>query len=64
MEHWIIEITWHDDTDLPTLLGPFARREEADEWVALNVRNGSADIRQLTYPYLQIDGKDAHISLT
>lgn len=55
MDKWIVEIEWPRPSDLvhlPTLVGPFDSRGEADEWVSLNVPNGSTDIRQLTYPYL------------
>lgn len=51
-DSFILDITWHEDVKLPSLVGPFLTREEADQWATLNIPNGSFEIAPLAYPYL------------
>ena len=51
-DHFALEIEWAEG-DLPALVGPFVTREEASDWAALNVPNGSWECRPLAHPYLR-----------
>lgn len=62
MDSFILDITW-EGGGLPALVGPFKDRDEATGWARLNIPNGSFEVRPLSYPYMQVDGHDVHISL-
>jgi hypothetical protein len=47
---YAIDVTW-DRPGLPGLVGPFPRRDEAEAWAALNIPNGSWEVRPLAWPY-------------
>jgi hypothetical protein len=50
---YALDIDW-GRADLPTLVGPFGTRLEAEEWAKLNIRAGGTwDVRVLAYPYYQ-----------
>lgn len=51
-EQYALEIEW-SAPDLPSLVGPFPTREEAEQWAQLNIPNGSWLTAPLTYPYAQ-----------
>lgn len=45
-----IDVTW-DRPDLPNLIGPFARQDEAVTWGEINIPNGTWEVRPLAWPY-------------
>jgi hypothetical protein len=47
---YALEIQWQVP-GLPSLIGPFFSRAEAEGWAALNVANGSWEVRPLAGPY-------------
>ncbi|MFV8173779.1 hypothetical protein [Mycolicibacterium peregrinum] len=49
---FILDITW-DRPGLPSLVGTFKDRNEAQRWASLNIPNGSYEIRLLAWPYLR-----------
>jgi hypothetical protein len=49
-ETFVLEIEW-DQPGLPSLVGPFATRQEATEWGALNVASGTWGVCPLAFPY-------------
>lgn len=49
---YALDIKWAEGA-LPTLVGPFDSRAEADEWARLNVPNGTSVVRTLARPYMQ-----------
>ena len=55
-EQYALEIEW-SVPNMPSLVGPFETRTEADEWAALNIPNGSWNVAPLTYPYLRAGGR-------
>lgn len=52
---FLLDIEWDrpspDSPKLPSLVGPFATRAEAQEWARLNIGSGSWECRPLAYPY-------------
>ena len=48
---YVIDISWHFDTDLPTRVGPFTTPAEAIRWGRQNIPNGTWEIWPVTYPY-------------
>lgn len=50
-DKYVLDIEWDEGIDLPSLVGPFATRAEADDWYRLNVPNGTGLTRALSYPY-------------
>ena len=46
---YVLDVTW-DRPGLPSLVGPFPHREEAEAWAGLNVPNGSWEVRPLAWP--------------
>jgi hypothetical protein len=48
-----LDIAWDEGKDLPSLVGPFTTREEAEKWAELNTPNGVANVRRLAWPYLR-----------
>jgi hypothetical protein len=49
---YLLDITW-EKPGLPPLVGPFSTRAEANQWAALNIPNGSFEVRPLAWPYLR-----------
>lgn len=47
-----LDIEW-GRPGLPSLVGPFKDRAEADQWAKLNIPNGSFNVRPLAWPYLR-----------
>ncbi|AKU15760.1 hypothetical protein [Luteipulveratus mongoliensis] len=52
-KQYALTIIWSDTAapDLPTLVGPFYARSEAEKWGRLNVPNGSYLVAHLAQPY-------------
>lgn len=57
-ESYFLDITW-DREGMPSHVGPFATRVEADEWAALSIPNGSWEVVPLSWPYMVAKGKPA-----
>ena len=49
---FVIYVEW-DVPGLPSPVGPFETREEAQQWGDLNIPNGTWQIHPLTYPYMR-----------
>lgn len=52
---YVLEIEWND-VDLPRLVGPFTTRDEAEQFAAVNIPNGTWNVAPLAYPYHQKGG--------
>lgn len=54
---YILDIEWDrpssDSPVLPPLVGPFLTHAEARDWAALNIPNGSWEVRPIAWPYYQ-----------
>lgn len=46
-----LDIAWDEGVNLPSLVGPFPTRAEAETWARLNIPNGVANVRALAWPY-------------
>lgn len=57
MDMFALNLEWDrpspDIPALPRLVGPFATRQEADDWARLNVVNGSWNVTPLAWPYMR-----------
>ncbi|MDD4865628.1 MAG: hypothetical protein PHQ28_00365 [Mycobacterium sp.] len=52
---YALDIEWSSENlpNLPTLVGPFASRNEAEQWAKLNAGRSTCNIRTLSWPYLR-----------
>lgn len=53
---YALDIKWAEGA-LPTLVGPFRSRSEADQWARVNAPNGSSVVRVIADPYQQTEGR-------
>jgi hypothetical protein len=47
---YVLQIEW-EVPDMPSLVGPFDSRREAEDWAALNIPNGTWNVAPLAFPH-------------